>query len=271
MLAIHRVNKTVPTWVQKGLLVLLCGMAGLLPMRANTANTANYETAVLTEEDTCQWVVMYVSPQTAIVTIDSTTYRTMNGKVQAYLPVGEHTYQVESPFFQSQSGVVTVVDSVRSNLHVHLHPFYSYLEIDTHLPKATIYIDGKQVGVEKASSGRIVPGVHKVAVYQGEQKIFSTQVNVQPSQRKVIDFKHQTDAAGNGVSYGWLNVSANVIDAQVYIGDNLVGHTPCIAYDVPANATCTVCVKKEGYRTATYTVLPVAGQLINLQVNLKKK
>jgi hypothetical protein len=305
-----------------------------------------------------QWVVVYTSPKTTIITIDSTTYRTMDGMIQAYLPVGNHTYKIESPFYHTQEGEITLTESERCNVEVYLNPFYSYLEVITFLPKAKISIDGKVVGEKRAGSGRIMPGDHLVEVFQNNKKIYQDTVHLLPSERKVLDFSQLTDSLGNDLlmslqnaqsskqevtnqhpdtlhitafdadseiwvnrekvgsnqatvvlepgvhaissrkgnyesqtqyisvqggenqlvklptpyaSYGWVNVSANVIDAEVYVDNEFVGITPCILNQLPTNRKYTIEVRKDGYRSVEKRVKPVGNELITVQVNLKQK
>ena len=49
-----------------------------------------------------QWVVFRIRPEHAIVFVDSTVQLMQDGLLQLYLPVGQHTYQVISPFYENK-------------------------------------------------------------------------------------------------------------------------------------------------------------------------
>lgn len=135
-----------------------------------------------------QWIVVYTQPLEAVITIDSTVHRTVRGKIQAYLPLGEHAYKVESPFYEEQCGVFELADSVRTDLYVSLQPFYSYVEVDTHLEGAEIYLDGRLIGRRSGNSGRIAPGKYELDVIRDGRLIWNDEVSVSYSERKKIDF-----------------------------------------------------------------------------------
>lgn len=221
-----------------------------------------------------QWAVLYISPQNAVVTIDSTTYRTMDGMVQAYLPIGNHTYQVESPFYKAQQGQLTLTDSARTNLQVYLNPFYAYVEIDTHMPDARIVLDGKSIGQGKAASGRIMPGQHHVAIYKGNQKAYDGSIAVAASERKVIDLHQANNPIAAHIqeqmqqalqhphvlasTADTLHITAFDAESEIWVNREKVGvNQATVVLDAGVHAIST---RKEGHESHTQFVHVDGGQ-----------
>ena len=69
-----------------------------------------------------QWVVFNIGPHNSIATVDSTLYQLRNGTLELYLPVGKHTYLIESPYFEAQSAEFELNDSSRLDIEVRLQP-----------------------------------------------------------------------------------------------------------------------------------------------------
>lgn len=111
-----------------------------------------------------QWLVFEISPENAIVHLDSIQTKVRNGKAQYYLPLGTHKYMVESPFHQAVADSVVLCDSVRSTVSVVLQPFYSYLSVKTPSRDYAIYVDDQLIGVGDATSGHLSPGPHQLTV-----------------------------------------------------------------------------------------------------------
>ena len=104
-----------------------------------------------------QWVVFNITPENAILHIDSLDVKVRNGRMQCYLPLGTHGYKVESPFHQAVEDSLELNDSVRTPVTVILQPFYSYLTVKTPSDDYTIYIDDQLIGNGEATSGHLSP------------------------------------------------------------------------------------------------------------------
>lgn len=72
-------------------------------------------------------------------------------------------------------------------------------------------------------------------------------------------------------SYAWLNVSSNVVDAQVWLDDKLVGTTPCILSPLSVSRRYRLRLVKEGYKSEELVVSLRGNDMQNIKVELKKK
>lgn len=309
-----------------------------------------------------QWVVFRLQPAQAIVTIDSTMHRTLSGQIQVLLPVGSHSIRVEAPFYEELTDTFVISDAARLDMHISLHPLYSYLEVTSEVPGAEIRLDGYPIGKGEARSGRISPGVHELSLYRGPLCIHRSSVTLASGERRILSIGGETaenhsdalsandtlsahDAAtsliahdeqpdsfhirafddsteiwvnrekvgygswkgqlesgiyavstrkdgmesrtqyvqvGGGIrqqvkmptpyaSYGWLSVSCNVVDAQVWLDGVPAGRTPCILPPMPASRRYVIKVGKEGYKTKEITVSPRGNDIRDIKVKLKRK
>lgn len=121
-----------------------------------------------------QWVIVHLNPQNTILQIDSLTLPVREEVIEMYLPVGEHKYKVEAPFFAPEEGSFTLADSVRTQLSVTLQPFYSYLTVYSEWEEPALYIDGSPVSWKDATSLRIAQGKHRVSCFKGKQCYLDT-------------------------------------------------------------------------------------------------
>lgn len=138
-----------------------------------------------------QWAVFSISPENAIVTIDSATMSVRNGLLERYLPTGPHTYRIESPFHETEEGRFVLTDSTREEINIRLEPFYSFLTVkltDTH---GEIFIDSKYAGNGIATSPRITGGMHRIDIRTDDGWILDSMVNVDRAEKRVIELSSQ--------------------------------------------------------------------------------
>ena len=72
-------------------------------------------------------------------------------------------------------------------------------------------------------------------------------------------------------SFGMLNVQCNVIGASIFINDKLVGTTPSVIKDLPANSQCEVRLEKAGFSTAVKMVKVVGNEMTFVKLELKRR
>ena len=142
-----------------------------------------------------QWAIFYVNPANAILYVDSMMYRTRNGVVQVYVPIGKHTYKVESPFYKMEQGEIEMIDSCRLEKNINLSPFYSFLTIKTPIKEAEIYLDDKLIGKGEAISGRMMPGVHSLTIMKDSICCYKGVVELGAAERKAIELKPVTSVS----------------------------------------------------------------------------
>ena len=319
-----------------------------------------------------QWAVFYVQPEQAMVTIDSTLYRTLDGIIQAYLPLGKHSVKVESPFYEAYEDTIRLEEDRRLEKQVHLQPFYSFLAVNSHIPYAEIRLNGEVIGIQEAQSKRLLPGIYTLTVQKDSFLLHQETFELAVAERKVIDLKRtfssptmlsdEREVVGNVLStekkdipqgfqsiiitpsaprpdslhiqafdeeteiwvnreqvakgswkeelppgihaistrkdgiesptqyirtgdgkgqrlktptpyakYGRLNVSSNVVDADVWLDGKLVGKTPCILPPLSTYKRYVVKVTKEGYKEETTILSLKDNDMQNIHLTLKKK
>ena len=136
-----------------------------------------------------QWVVFRVSPENAILQVDSTVALVRNGLAQFELPIGKHGYHAEAPFFEELSDSVEVVDSSKLILPVVLQSVYSYLTVRVPITDGRIFIDGQPVGMREATSGHLQPGDHHLIVMQKETCYVDSVINLGKGEKKILTLK----------------------------------------------------------------------------------
>lgn len=139
-----------------------------------------------------QWVVFRIRPEHAIVFVDSTVQLMQDGLLQLYLPVGQHTYQVISPFYEDYTDTFELTDSTRLEKQIELNPFYAYLTVNSPFPDAEILLDGKLIGCHRAETGRIMPGQYRLTVRHDSLFYHDAFIEVGNTERKVVDILPDT-------------------------------------------------------------------------------
>lgn len=319
-----------------------------------------------------QWAVFYIQPEQAMATVDSILYRTLDGVIQTYLPIGKHSVKIESPFYEAHEDTILLEEDRRLEKQVHLQPLYSFLSVNSHMPSAEIRLDGELIGTQEARSKRLLPGIYTLSVQKDSFLIYQETIELAAAERKVIDLKkasssptalssqtvsatdtpipetattiqgfqtgavtspvprpdtlhiqafdedteiwvnrelvakgewkgevppgiHAVSTRKDGIesptrylqtgdgkgqrlktptpyaNYGWLNVSSNVVDAEVWIDGKLVGKTPCILPPLPTYKNYMVKISKEGYTEADTKVSLKDNDMQHIHLKLKKK
>lgn len=113
------------------------------------------DTRLLSADSNTQLLVIRPEPPEANIYIDGEKVPTENGLFTATMKKGSHTYQVEAPMYDSQSGVVDL-GSTQQIVGVNLTPRFGYLEVFS-LPEqeARVYIDSIEVGTTPYRSDRM--------------------------------------------------------------------------------------------------------------------
>ena len=133
-----------------------------------------------------QWVVFDVEPSNAILTVDSTTLLVRAGEAQLSLPIGKHTYRVESPFYEAMEDSIELTDSAKLFVPVTLQALYSYLTVKTSLLGCDIQLDGKTIGKTTATSGHLQAGIHRLTVFRNKLCYYDREIAVERNEKKVI-------------------------------------------------------------------------------------
>ncbi len=136
-----------------------------------------------------QWAVFYVQPQNAILYVDSTIHAVRNGKLQVYLPLGNHNCKVEAPFYDTWEGKICLNDSERVEQTVTLEPIYSYLTVKVPLEGCSILLDGDTIGNTQTISNRLAAGRYRLTIVRKSLCYYNEWVDIKPSEKKVVQIR----------------------------------------------------------------------------------
>lgn len=138
-----------------------------------------------------QWVVFKVSPETAVVYVDSVMTRTMNGEAQFYVTVDrKHPYKVISPFYQDMEDSLVVHAEQKLILPVNLQPKYSYLKVKAPVAACRILVDNQMIGYQEAVSGHLTEGTHRLTVFIGSYCCYDAPVAIGAAEKKTVELTH---------------------------------------------------------------------------------
>ena len=175
-----------------------------------------------------QWVVFRVSPENAILQVDSTVALVRNGTAQFHLPLGKHGYHAEAPFFEELSDSVEVIDSVKLVVPVVLQSVYSYLTVRLPVADGRIFIDGQPVGVKEATSGHLQPGDHHLIVMRKETCYIDSVVNLRKGEKKILTLKADDFRARPLMARA---ITPGVVSADTIAADSTVADSVTVPQD----------------------------------------
>ena len=133
-----------------------------------------------------QWVVFDISPDNAILRVDSATYLLRQGSKVLRLPVGKHGYVVESPFYEAVTDSLVLTDTSKLRLDIRLQPIYSYLTVKTPWHKGRIYVDDQPIGIRECTSFRLNEGCHALSVYLRDTCCYHAIFDIGRAEKKVV-------------------------------------------------------------------------------------
>lgn len=127
-----------------------------------------------------------------------------------------------------------------------------------------IWVDREYVGTGQWS-GMLAQGYHIVNTRKDSIESKSTELWI------VDSTLQQLDLAVPQISMAMLNIHSNVTGAEIFINDVLVGSTPSIIPQLPADRLYTVSLRKEGYKSTKKSVRPRGNELTDLNIKMKQK
>lgn len=138
-----------------------------------------------------QWVVFDIDPKMSILKVDSTLSRIRTGSAEFFLPLGKHTYKVESPFYEEVVDSFELSDTVRTDITVRLQPVYSYLTVKVPWPGGLIYVDNALLTKGQNTSGRLMAGNHRLTMFWKGQCYYDSLIHVGPGEKKVLEVERK--------------------------------------------------------------------------------
>lgn len=127
-----------------------------------------------------QYLIMNISPSTAIVKVDDVEVPIQEGVATKLLPYGKHTYSVSDPYYKEEQGIVEIGRN-KQTIDVTLKPAYGILNIST-TPEngAQVIIDNEMtpIGVTPVKTDKLKSGEHQLRLKLAQYETKDTTVNV---------------------------------------------------------------------------------------------
>ena len=337
--------------MKQRLLIVWMFCCWLLPLGAQQPRDKEYKMP-------WQWVVFDISPNNAILHVDSAIYLLRQGSQVLRLPVGKHSYLVESPFYEAVSDTLVLTDTAKVRLEIRLQPIYSFLTVKTPWRKSNIMVDDQLIGEQECTSFRLNEGRHTLSVFSRDTCYYYAYFNIGRAEKRVItltqadyhpqvgkrlkpvaavaqlagedtvvqasvtltaaddsteiwlncekvgegkwqgtltegfymvttrkngleseptwlwvndDFPQEVNLAVPETNQGMLNVYSNVLGAEIYVNELLMGETPCVIQGLLPSRNYDIRLHKTGYKDVKQTVRPRSNDVLDMYIKMKVK
>lgn len=207
-----------------------------------------------------QYLIMKVSPQSAIVKIDDIEAQVENGVVSKFLPYGTHTYFVSDPFYKSDKGIIEI-GSERKELNISLNPNYSKLFVSSQPENgAKVTIDGedKIAGVTPFTTDRLIKGKHLFRFQLPQYVTKDTTI--------IVDGDGSTKNVSVAMSANFSNIEITAPEGSyIYINNENKGRSHWSGR--LTEGMYFVEARKDSYRTTTKNINVVRGHDQNIKLD----
>lgn len=144
-----------------------------------------------------QWLIMNISPENSLLTIDSTEFKIRNGRKESYLPLGKHYIKIESPFYETIIDSVEITSDKSETLNYFLQPEYSYLTVRLKDMDGRIFVNGEYIKDDEVTSLRLEEGNHRISVNHRNNWIVDSIVTLERAEKKVVVLDRSNLKGGN--------------------------------------------------------------------------
>lgn len=135
-----------------------------------------------------QYLIMNVSPPSAIVNIDGVEVPVEGGVVTKLITYGKHNYSVSDPYYKEEQGVINM-GKEKQTLNVSLTPNYGLLFISTTPDHgASVYIDDNlsPAGTTPFQTSKLRKGNHNLRIKLALYETKDTTINVADGKSDVV-------------------------------------------------------------------------------------
>ena len=210
-----------------------------------------------------QYLIMKITPPSAIVKIDDIEAISENGVVSKFLPYGKHTYSVSDPFYKDDQGVIEI-GSERKELNIILSPNYGKLLISSNPEngaKVTIDGEGKIAGVTPFTTENLTKGKHNFRFQLAQYATKDTAI--------VVDGDGSTKDVSVTMSanFGYVKITAPE-NSYIYINNENKGRSYWSGR--LTEGMYFVEAKKDSYRTTSRNINVVRGQDQSIELEAPK-
>lgn len=211
------------------------------------------------QAQTAQFVVFSVTPASAMVTIDGESHSlNSNGQLSVRLPYGEHTYRVEAPSYEQETGMFTVGRD-KSKVSVALKSLKAFLTVKTD-PDAEIWINEEMMDVG-FWTGELVPGNYLVEARKESHETVMQEVVLKQQETRGI-----TLAAPRPIT-GSLQIESEPLECNILIDGQLAGESPLFIEECLVGGH-TVELSKDGYERKVLSVEIAENRISKINVTL---
>ena len=189
-------------------------------------------------DDGMRYLVMTVEPANATVYIDNQSQPLQNGTLTLLLPMGNHSYRVEAPAYESKSGTFTIGNE-KLSLPVTLQSNMATLSVSAATQGTQIYVNDQLRGTS-SWTGSLPPGAYRI---EGRlQGYRNHRQNVTLAQRG----SQQVSIPALQAIVGNLNVNYQPTNAEVWIDGRKAGTSPDVFRNIIVGSH-TVELRAAGY------------------------
>ncbi len=170
------------------------------------------------------WAMLTITtqPENAVVIIDGIEYG-QTYFVGDVMP-GKHTLKLSKPLYYDFIKEIELSPGDMLNLDEVLKPNFGSVAINTNPPGATIIINDKiEMMKTPYKIARLLSGQHTLKLTLPEYRDYETTMLIDDGKESVLDIELVP-------AFGYLNLSSIPSEAEVMIGDQIVGKTPIKDY-----------------------------------------
>ena len=220
------------------------------------------QAGIVNVDDGLRYLVMTVEPANATVYIDNQSQPLQNGTLTLLLPMGDHSYRVEAPAYESKSGTFTIGNE-KLSLPVTLQSNMATLSISAATQGTQIYVNDQLRGTS-SWTGSLPAGAYRI---EGRlQGYRNHRQNVTLSQRG----SQQVSIPALQAIVGNLNVNYQPTNAEVWIDGRKAGTSPDVFRNITVGSH-NVELRAAGYASKQERVNIEEGKIAMLSGALERQ
>lgn len=213
-------------------------------------------------DDGMRYLLMSVEPANATVYVNDQLQQVQNGTLTMLLPMGEYSYRVEAPAYETQSGTFTVGNE-KVTLPIKLKSTMATLSVSTATNGTQIYINDQLRGTS-FWSGQLPAGTYRV---EGRLTGYRNyRQNITLSQRA----SQQVNIPELQAITGVINVNYQPANAEIWIDGKKAGNSPDIFRGIVVGSH-RMEIRMNGYETKSLSITVEEGKTLSVSGSLTAK
>ena len=167
------------------------------------------------------FVIFKIEPYGANLKIDGDLFaEDISDRVSVSLVDGEHTYSVSADMHHEEKGTI-ILNGSNIDKTVRLRPAYGWLQVSDKgdLKGASVYIDGKFIGMAPIKTDKLSSGEHVVRVEQKLYKHLEQKITI--SDLQTLDFTPVMDP-----DFATVELRSVSNDGDIYVNGEYKGPSP---------------------------------------------